>query len=472
MNLSAPFHALDDYFVPLPLLDNPEVARRARLIVRFAFVGGVFGFCYASFYLLIGHVWGAAIIVVCGIAMVSVPWLLRRTGRLALAGNLHALILTIGFCGLTSVEGGVHGHAIAWLASVPLCVLLLVDSRAAVVWCGISFLATLSFCALEAWNITVPIRYPASWSSAVTGAGFLGLTIFLSALGVTFETGRKRAFRRMQDALQDLSGANQRLTQMNNEKNEMLGIAAHDLKNPLTAIIGFAQLIATTDNAFPARTKADAAQIIDASTHMRSIVGNLLDINAIEEGRFPLDIQICDLVELAVVAIENQKLPAAAKDITLELSHPPEPAAIKGDFRAILQVLDNLISNAIKFSPIKRKVFVRLQKGKDEVSLEVQDQGPGLSEEDRGRLFEKFAVLSARPTAGESSTGLGLSIVKRLVEVMGGRVSCRSAPGEGATFVFEMRAATTVNRIARRNGDAAGAVDVHSSKFVPDPGRL
>jgi signal transduction histidine kinase len=467
MKLSAPFHALDDSFVPLPLLDNPEVARRARLVVRFAFVGGVFGFCYASFYLLIGHLWGAAIIVVCVIAMVSVPFLLRKTGRLALAGNLHALILTIGFCGLTSIEGGVHGHAIAWLASVPLCVLLLVDSHAAVVWCAICFLATLFFCALEGWNVTFPLRYPMRWHSAVTGAGFLGLTIFLSTLGVIFETGRKRAFRRMQDALQELSDANQRLTQMNNEKNEMLGIAAHDLKSPLTAIIGFARMIATTDNASPERTKTDAGEIIHASTHMRSIVSNLLDVNAIEEGRFPLDLQICDLVELAGAAIQNQKLPAAAKQITLEFTHPPEPATVKGDYHAILQVLDNLISNAIKFSPINRRVFVRLKKGKNEVSLEIQDQGPGLSEEDRERLFEKFAVLSARPTAGESSTGLGLSIVKRLVEAMAGRVSCRSEPGEGATFVFEMRAAASVNRIAR-NGNATSAPDVHSSKGAPN----
>ena len=441
MNLSAQLHALDDYFVPSMLLDNPETARRARLVVRFAFIGGVFGWCYAIFYLCIAHFWGAAIIIACDTAMVSVPWLLRRTGRLALAGNLHAFILTIGFCGLTSIEGGVHGHAIAWLASVPLCVLLLVDSRAAVVWCGICFLATLFFCALEAMGISVPLRYPVRWHSTVTGAGYLGLTIFLSSLGVIFDTGRKRAFRRMQDALHDLSNANERLTQMNEEKNEMLGIAAHDLKNPLTAIIGFARMIATTDSSSPDRIKTDAGEIIEASTHMRSIVSNLLDVNAIEEGRFPLEFQVCDLAELTGAAIENQKLPADAKQISMEFARPAGKAPINGDPDAILQVLDNLISNAIKFSPANRQIFVRLKMADEKVSLEVQDQGPGLSAADHARLFQKFAILSARPTAGESSTGLGLSIVKRLVEAMGGSVSCRSEPGAGATFAFEIRAA-------------------------------
>jgi len=469
MNLPASLQALDDHFVPPPLLDQPEEARRARLVVRFAFIGGVFGACYALFYLLIDHLWGASVIIGCSIAMVSVPWLLRKTGYLALAGNLHALILTIGFCGLTSIEGGVHGHAIAWLASVPLCVLLLVDSRAAVFWCGICFLATLFFCALEGWGITVPIRYPARWHSAVTGAGFLGLTIFLSSLGIIFETGRRRAFRRMQDALQDLSGANQRLTQMNEEKNEMLGIAAHDLKNPLTAIIGFARMIATTDNTSPERLKSDADEIINASTHMRGIVSNLLDVHAIEEGRFPLDMRVCDLVELAGAAVENQKLAAEEKEITLDFRRPAEPAPIDADFRAVLQVLDNLISNAIKFSPGKRQVFVRIKKAEEEVSLEVQDQGPGLSKEDHARVFEKFAVLSARPTGNESSTGLGLSIVKRLVEAMGGRVNCQSEQGAGATFVFNMRNAAPTNRVARRNEDGRSVRDIRASSLVRDP---
>jgi len=204
MHLPSQLRALDEYFIARPLLENPESARRARLIIRFAFLGGVFGAAYATFYLLISHIWGAAIIIACDLAMVSVPWLLRKTGRLALCGNLHALILTLGFVGLTSIEGGVHGHAIAWLASVPLCVLLLVDSRAAAVWCGVCFLATLFFCVLEGMGIAVPLRYPARWHTVVTDAGFLGLTIFLSVLGITFEVGRRRAFRGMQDALQDL----------------------------------------------------------------------------------------------------------------------------------------------------------------------------------------------------------------------------------------------------------------------------
>jgi len=102
-----------------------------------------------------------------------------------------------------------------------------------------------------------------------------------------------------------------------------------------------------------------------------------------------------------------------------------------------LQVLENLVSNAVKYSPPGRDIFVRLQRHAQVVRVEVQDQGPGLSAEDQKKLFGKFARLSAKPTGGEHSTGLGLSIVKKMVEAMNGKVWCESEPGHGATFIVE-----------------------------------
>jgi signal transduction histidine kinase len=434
MRPQSQWRALSERFTPPSLLENPEAARRARLVVGFGLTGSIFGPIYAAFYLFIGHVWGAAVIVVCTLGMAAVPWILRKTGNLVLTGNLHALLLALGFSVLTAIEGGVDGHAIAWLASVPLCVLLLVGTNAARIWCGICFLVTLLFCALDAMNITAPILYPARWHSAVTAAGFLGLVIFMSVIGLIFELGRKRAFRKMQDALQDLSHSNAQLLELDAEKSEILGVAAHDLKNPLNEIMGFATLISTTDSASPERVKEDAKEILKASTHMYRLVSDLLDMQAIEEGRFYLRKELFDLAETVTTAVEDHRTMAGRKQITLEFHGPAEPAVIQADQAAILQVMNNLLSNAIKFSPVGRKVFVRLKSKDAETVVEIQDQGPGISEEDRAQLFGKFARLSARPTAGESSTGLGLSIVKRLVEIMGGVVDCQSQPGDGATF--------------------------------------
>ncbi|MBD1209646.1 MAG: sensor histidine kinase [Ignavibacteria bacterium] len=124
------------------------------------------------------------------------------------------------------------------------------------------------------------------------------------------------------------------------------------------------------------------------------------------------------------------------------LSHESIDAAILADEFALHQVFDNLISNAIKFSPKWSKVVVRMvrhlsESGEAKVRIEIQDEGPGLTEQDKLKLFSKFARLSAKPTGQESSTGLGLSIVKRLVEAMGGQVWCESEHGKGATFIVE-----------------------------------
>jgi signal transduction histidine kinase len=470
MRARFPWQALFDYFTPTSFLENPEAVRRARLIVGFGITGSIFGPIYAIFYLFIGHVWGAAIIAACTLAMASVPWILKKSVSLALPGNLHAFILVLGFAGLTAIEGGVHGHAIAWLASVPLCVLLLVGSRSARVWCAVCFLVTLLFCGLESLNIITPILYPARWHSAVTAAGFLGLVIFMAVIGLIFETGRKRAFRKMQEALHELSRSNAQLRELDAEKNEILDLAAHDLKSPLNAIMGFARLIVTKDSASAERVKEDADEILQASTQMYHLVSDLLDLQAIEQGHFFLGKETVALADLAEASLNSHRPIAEAKQIAVELQRPAEPAVIEADRGAMLQVLNNLVSNAIKFSPLGRKVIVRVKASGGESVLEVQDEGPGISPEDRAQLFGKFARLSARPTAGESSTGLGLSIVKRLVESMGGTVHCRSNPGEGATFSVHFPHVSMADKTPSEGWTAPGVNVVAGAHMEPAAG--
>ncbi len=110
---------------------------------------------------------------------------------------------------------------------------------------------------------------------------------------------------------------------------------------------------------------------------------------------------------------------------------------VVADANVMLQVFENLLSNAIKYSPPGKSIFVRLRRAVTGIRCEVQDEGPGLNAEDQRKLFGKFARLSAKPTGGEHATGLGLSIVKRMVEAMDGKVSCESEPGHGATFIVE-----------------------------------
>lgn len=128
-------------FIPKSCAENPETARRARLICRFGHLGVIFGAVYASFYLCIGHTWGALVVVLCSTGFGLAPWLMKRTESLDVAGNILSLILVLGFSTLCCVEGGMHGHAIAWLASVPLCSMLLLGRTGAGRWMIASFAA-------------------------------------------------------------------------------------------------------------------------------------------------------------------------------------------------------------------------------------------------------------------------------------------------------------------------------------------
>jgi two-component system sensor histidine kinase/response regulator len=250
----------------------------------------------------------------------------------------------------------------------------------------------------------------------------------------------------------ELRHARERLREMNDEKNEFMGIAAHDLRNPLSAIKGFSEMIVEDAQSLRRREAKDPElcfreleewgdRIGVTTTRMMEMVQNLLDANRIERGEMQLNLAPTDLGPALNSAIETQRPRATAKQQTIHLESEPAPAMVLVDPSVIVQVLENLVSNAVKYSLPGKEIFVRLKKHTQGVRVEVQDQGPGLSEQDQKKLFGKFARLSAKPTGGEHSTGLGLSIVKRMVEAMNGKVWCESELGKGATFLVEFPAA-------------------------------
>ncbi len=248
----------------------------------------------------------------------------------------------------------------------------------------------------------------------------------------------------------------------NKEKGEFLGIAAHDLKNPLTGLKGMIEILRSGDEIKPAYMNRMALTMQQSVDRMFDIVRNLLDVHTIEQGALQLTPEVHDLLALAKSVCDSYRLPAAHKRISIEFKANAAEIPCYVDDTFATQIIDNLISNAVKYSPTQTTITVRtLRVSADDAAPEaqhtytfkeygiqeiervtadmavfmVQDRGPGLTEDDKKRLFQKFARLSAQPTGGEHSTGLGLSIVKRLVEKMRGQVWCESSTGEGATFI-------------------------------------
>ena len=260
---------------------------------------------------------------------------------------------------------------------------------------------------------------------------------------------------------------NEQLNALNAEKNELMGIVAHDLKNPIGAVRSLADLI-QGGSIESSQVQDISHQIVGTADRMLDLVKNLLDINRLESGAMEFQIVNIHLKPIIDSVFWHYEHAAAKKNITLHFDENYTNDVVLADEQALMQVLDNLVSNAVKYSPEGKNVYVRIkakgasetlreQKAKEQMSsepssfirLEVADEGQGISKDDMKRLFGKFARLSARPTGGEHSTGLGLSIVKKMVEAMNGRVWCESEFGDGlpsglqtgATFIVELPAA-------------------------------
>ncbi|GAB1372237.1 hybrid sensor histidine kinase/response regulator [Candidatus Kapaibacterium sp.] len=201
---------------------------------------------------------------------------------------------------------------------------------------------------------------------------------------------------------------NQRLTALNNEKSEILGIAAHDLKNPLSSIKGLAEVVQMMYDDFGKDEIIDIAdQIRISSEYMFQIISDLLDINAIEEGKIKINLESFGLSEVINRAIEKYSQKAAEKSINIIFNPQSEDLKVRADVVKTIQVLDNLISNALKFSPFGKSVWIEpgIDASGKRARIEVRDQGPGISGDDMEKMFGKFAKLSAKPTNNENSTG-------------------------------------------------------------------
>ena len=231
----------------------------------------------------------------------------------------------------------------------------------------------------------------------------------------------------------ELSGKNAELEKLNKLKNQFLGMAAHDLRTPLHGILMYSYFLLEQ----PEKLDADQIELItvirNQSQYMEKLVNDLLDVATIESGKLQLDLQPVDIVKLARGNLTRNRQLASRKNITLDLEADPVPAALL-DPSKMEQILDNLITNAVKFSPPGSRINVRLKNDGNGFLLSVQDDGPGIPAAEIGDLFKPFHRTSVKSTGGEKSTGLGLVIVKRIVTGHGGRIWVESQSGQGSTF--------------------------------------
>jgi len=228
---------------------------------------------------------------------------------------------------------------------------------------------------------------------------------------------------------------NLELNALNIEKNEMIGIVAHDLKNPLTSAMTISELFNSEE--ITEDQKEYLSLITKSLNRMNGLVAKILEIKVLESSSLKTNYSNVDLKQITEQVIAALKIQSDNKSI--QITTDLDEVITSLDRSLMIQIIDNLLSNAIKFSNHNTVVHITLKEENQTIRLEIDDAGPGIKEEDKAQLFKKFRKLSARPTDGESSTGLGLSIVKKYVEAMKGKVWCESEFGQGAKFIVEFR---------------------------------
>lgn len=269
------------------------------------------------------------------------------------------------------------------------------------------------------------------------GAGELRLP----ALARQDEIGRlDRGFNEMADRLriadEQIRCENEELERLNAEKNRFLGMASHDLRNPLFGVLSLTEALMRRGSVPEADQKL-IEQIAKATRSMKTIVDDFLDVSAIESGELRLRLETVELGSAVEEWVGMQRGLAVRKDIEVHFDRNGG-ATVLADRDKIGQVMTNLITNALKFSPMHSTVEISLVENGAAARVAVADQGPGISAADRDLLFRPFSVASARSTGGEPSTGLGLAICRKIVEGHGGRIWVESNVGRGSVFMFEL----------------------------------
>jgi signal transduction histidine kinase len=255
-------------------------------------------------------------------------------------------------------------------------------------------------------------------------------------LSVIVEKGRLASELAAQKAA--IEQQNEELQQLNDFKDMVLAMAAHDLRNPGALIEMAVDMMLNPEMALTDEERVGLLQeISDQTLHMLALIDELLDVSQIESGKLELNLEPVSVEGFLTEAVRRHTRLAAPKGTRVVLEEGEE-GTVMADWNRLRQVIDNLVSNAVKYSPAGSTVHIWAERVPSGWRINVRDEGPGIEADERGALFQYFSRLSARPTGGEKSTGLGLAITRKVIEAHGGQIDVDSGPGRGSTFWFTL----------------------------------
>jgi signal transduction histidine kinase len=265
--------------------------------------------------------------------------------------------------------------------------------------------------------------------------GFLLLSIAAGILSII----KRNANRQLQDTNALIVRQNERLSELNYEKNSLISIVSHDLSTPFASISMWQQLLQNDQENLSVSQKKALDRIGQATRYGENLIRHILDVEKAQTNQHKMQLENVDLRIFAETVIDEFSPAAAKKDIRLHLDCPDRAVYFLSDRQLLSRMLENLLSNAIKYTTAGKNVWISVSEERDAISLKVRDEGVGIQADELPHLFAKYSKISSRPTAGEPTTGLGLAIVKRICEELNGQISCESAPGIGSVFTVVLK---------------------------------
>lgn len=382
------------------------------------------------YYLMSWYISGplfAYAMVVSFTVFISLPFLLRFGIPLYILENAFVLDIVIVVVLLIYWGGGIRISNLApWPLVIPSFAMLMQGPRRAVKWLIASLAIVLAFSYFTFRGISFPIRYDTAKDPLFNTLSLLGLILIVTVIFYNSEKQRRRA-------QYELKQQNSQLETLNNEKDNFLRIVSHDLKSPALIITEFAKYIND-----PELTADEQQEYIDhistSGARMLELIRNLLDINVIESGRLSLNKTHFSLNQLITEYRDQISLLATNNHIQLYTDLPDREMMIFSDRARVQQVVDNYVSNAIKYCPDGTLVEISAYETDSSIEIMVKDNGPGIAMEEQATLFIPFRTASSIPRSGTHSSGLGLAIVKKIADVLGASVGVSSQIGNGASF--------------------------------------
>jgi signal transduction histidine kinase len=264
---------------------------------------------------------------------------------------------------------------------------------------------------------------------------WLAFTSLMAALVVAFYLIQKRiANKKLQEKNDLIVRQNEKLTELNYEKNSLISIVSHDLGTPLSTIKTWNEILRSDTSLLSPEQQKATERIHQSVTKGELLIRNILDVEKAETNRQPVHLENIELTDLLKTVIEDFGAAATKKNIQLLTNISQTKCYLVSDKQFIIRITENLLSNAIKYSEQNKRVWITLEQTAETTTIQFKDEGQGISKDELPHLFSKYSKLSSLPTSGEASTGLGLSIVKRLADELNGTIFCESELGKGSVF--------------------------------------